>query len=351
MLIPVFLFLLFISSFHSYAQIISLSGKPISKTRMDQFVQKQLDSLKIMGLSIAVINEGKIVYHRALGIANVYTKDKVNDETMFECASMGKSVFAFFVMRLVDKKILSLDTPLYQYMAYPDIAYDSRYKLITARMVLDHTTGFPNWRENDTLKILFTPGTKWSYSGEGYEWLAKVIAHLTNHTRRNLDSLFRQEVTIPLQLAHTQYSIDPYIARHLAAGHVGDTVVYEPSDKYSFGPAGGLYSNSLDFAKFLIGVMDNKVLTRASMDEMLRVQVQLDSAAGRNQPGVTAWGLGFAITPTPYGVDHSHGGNNWGYTGEFMMNKDKKFGFVVLTNTDQVNAIKQNVLNFLVNGE
>jgi CubicO group peptidase (beta-lactamase class C family) len=337
--------------FHSIAQIHTLGGKSISKEKMDQFVQHELDSLHLMGLSIAVVNDGKVVYHHAVGLANVYTQEKMTDRTMFEFASMGKSVFAFFVMRLVDEHILSLDTPLYKYMPYPDIAYDNRYQLITARMVLDHTTGFPNWRDGDSLKILFTPGTKWSYSGEGYEYLAKVIEHLTNHTRRNLDSLFTQEVAIPLNMEHTHYSINPYIARHLAVGHVGDTVTYEPSDKFSFSPAGGLYSDPLDFTNFLIGVMDGKILSKASYDEMLRQQVRLDSTARQSHVGDTGWGLGFAIGPTAYGNEYSHGGNNWGYTGFFMLNREKRFGFVVLTNSDQMNAIKGDFSEFLEKGE
>jgi hypothetical protein len=128
-------------------------------------------------------------------------------------------------------------------------------------------------------------------------------------------------------------------------------VVYEPSDKFSFHPAGGLYSEPMDFAKFLIAVMKNKILTKESQDEMLKEQVQLDSSSRRTHPGVTAWGLGFAISPTKYGTNYSHGGNNWGYTGSFVLNREKKFGFVFFTNTDQVNQLKQNLLSFLVNGE
>jgi CubicO group peptidase (beta-lactamase class C family) len=336
----------------SQAQIKSLSGKTIASESIDRFLRHQMDSLKIMGLSIAVINNGKIVYHQALGTANIYTQGKVNDETIFECASMGKSVFAYFIMQLVDKKVLSLDTPLYKYLPYPDAAYDNRYKQITARMVLCHTTGFPNWRDNDTLKILFDPGTKFSYSGEGYEYLAKVVAKLTDRNIRNLDSLFLEDVANPLHLTHTRYTITPYIARHLAAGHVGDTVVYEPSDKYSFRPAGGLYSEPVEFAKVLIAIMDNRLLTKESEDEMLKEQVRLDTFKTTRIPtGITAWGLGFSIQPTPYGTNYLHGGNNWGYTGQFMFNRDKRFGFVVLANTDQVNALKQNVEDFLIRGE
>ena len=324
-------YLLLLVSLQVNAQITSLSGRPISVASFEKFLRQQMDSSKIMGLSVAVVNDGRVVYHGAFGLADVYKQEKVDDQTIFECASMGKSLFAFFVLRLVEQGVLTLDTPLYKYLPCPEAAFDDRYKRITARMVLSHTSGFPNWRDNpDTLKILFDPGTRFSYSGEGYEYLARVVTHLTGRTIRNVDSLFLDEVATPLHLTHTRYTMTPYIARHLAAGHVGDTVVYEPADKYSFHPAGGLYSEPQEFAQFLIAVIDGKLLSAASLNEMLRQQVALDSATSPKMPsGITGWGLGFQIQPSPYGNNYLHGGNNWGYTDEFMLNREKRFGFIV----------------------
>lgn len=113
---------------------------------------------------------------------------KVDDQSIFEAASMSKTVFTYFVLKMVDKKLLDLDTPLYRYFPYKDIEKNERYKLITAWMVLSHTTGFPNWRYFDKrdenrykygeLYLKFTPGTEFAYSREGYRYLSLVIAHL-----------------------------------------------------------------------------------------------------------------------------------------------------------------------------
>ena len=199
-LLLVFLVIALITSFsfkiEKIDKIKSLSGKEISVDEMDRFLKIQMDSLNVKGISIAIINDAKVVYHCAFGIADISSMDTVNNQTLFQAASVSKPIFAFFVMRIVEKELLDLDTPLYKYFRYPDIEDDPRYKLITARMALCHTTGFPNWRPNYTgkLKIEFTPGTKFSYSGEGYMYLAKVIAHLTNTTLSDLDSIFQQEV-------------------------------------------------------------------------------------------------------------------------------------------------------------
>src|SRR5690606_33606031 len=139
------------------------------------FLKSRMDSLNIPGLSIAVINDSKVVYHNTFGFANVEKKLPVTDKTIFEAASISKSEFAFFVMQFVEEGKLDLDKPLYEYLPYQDIANDERYKKITARMVLSHRSGFPNWRENEDdkkLKIKFDPGTDYEYSGEGYQYLA-----------------------------------------------------------------------------------------------------------------------------------------------------------------------------------
>src|SRR6266404_2332314 len=122
------LLILLFSAFGSIAQIRILTGKYVSAEALDKFLHQQMDSLGVPGLSIAVINNDQIVYHNAMGFANIDTKAKVDEQSVFEAASMSKPVFAYLVMKMVDKGLLNLDTPLYKYMPYPDIDKDERYK-------------------------------------------------------------------------------------------------------------------------------------------------------------------------------------------------------------------------------
>lgn len=133
----------------AHAQIKTLNGNTVSRAALDQFLTSQVGPGNLPGLSIAIINNGKIVYHRSMGTGSLETHSAVNDQSIFEAASLSKTVFTYFVLRLVDQGIFNLDTPLYKYMPYEDISGDERYKLITARMVLDHTSGLPNWRTSD----------------------------------------------------------------------------------------------------------------------------------------------------------------------------------------------------------
>src|SRR3569833_3560937 len=116
--------LIVLQTLFANGQIKTLNGKTISIAALDQFVKIQMDSLKLPGISLAVIVNGQIVYHKASGMANIDSGKKVDDSTLFEAASLSKPAFAFFVMRLADQGIINLDKPLYQYLPNPDIDYD-----------------------------------------------------------------------------------------------------------------------------------------------------------------------------------------------------------------------------------
>ena len=132
-----------------------------------------------------------------MGYADVEEKLPITAETIFEGASLSKSVFAFFVLTYVEEGKLSLDKPLYEYLPYDDIDHDDRYKKIIARMVLSHRSGFPNWRRDEAdgkLKIKFEPGTQYHYSGEGYQYLAMVLRHIEGTDWNGLEAAFQTKV-------------------------------------------------------------------------------------------------------------------------------------------------------------
>lgn len=113
-------------------------------------------------------------------------KRQVDNETVFEAASISKTVFAYVVMKLCEKGIMNLDTPLSHYLPSPILADDERSNLITARLVLSHQGGLQNFRGlDDPLKIHFTPGTDFMYSGEGYYYLQSAVTQLVGKVNPN----------------------------------------------------------------------------------------------------------------------------------------------------------------------
>lgn len=353
-------------NFKSHSQIQTLSGRKLSVEYLNNYIEKQMDSLAIPGLSFALINNGKVVYHKYFGVTNVETKVKVDEQSIFEAASMSKTVFAYFVLKMVDKKLLSLDTPLYRYLPYKDIEKDERYKLITARMVLSHTTGFPNWRYFDKrdesrykygeLYLKFTPGTQFAYSGEGYRYLSLVVAHLNGLTIQTLDPLFQKEVAKPLGMKHAWFSGNNYISTHKVKGHANGKVVnkawpvsFPEQDSTWFDAAGGLHTEALDFSAFLIGLMKGKGISRPILNEMFKEQIALDKDVPHYiVNGDTGWGLGIALKPVSYGTIYEHGGNNSDFQSGFKINKTNQSGYVFFANCDQGVAFNKNIGELLI---
>ncbi len=139
-----------------------------------------MDQTIVPGLSIVLIKDAKIACRKGFGVKDGASKETVDADTMFEAASMSKPVFAYAVMKLCEKGVMNLDTPLTKYTSERVVEGDSRLDLITARHVLSHTSGFQNWRsEKDRLRIHFSSGEKYLYSGEGYSYLQSVVTHLT----------------------------------------------------------------------------------------------------------------------------------------------------------------------------
>src|ERR1700728_4667924 len=168
-----------------------------SGAAIDGEVSKIMTQTDANGIAVAVIDHGKVVYDHAYGIRNA-KGDPLTTDTVMYGASLTKMVFAYTVMQLVDQGKLNLDTPLkddldnplpsygpdpvspYKYGPYKDLADDPRWEKITPRMCLTHSTGFSNFwfvEPDYKLHIHFEPGTRFSYSGEGFILLQFVIEH------------------------------------------------------------------------------------------------------------------------------------------------------------------------------
>lgn len=319
----------------------SVGGKQFTKEEINQELTSLMDSSSMPGLSFAVINNNEIVYHENLGIANLKTKTAVTNRTVFEAASLSKPVFAYFVLKQVDKGLLNLDEPLFNYLSFPALENDERYKKITARMVLSHTTGLPNWREGE-LKLLFDPGSKHAYSGEGYQYLARVLAKLNNVSTEALSVVFNKEVAEPLGIDRLYFDWNEDIAQNKAAGHFGgeptdNTVEWEAEWKEDrFGAAGGIHTDAENYAKFLLALLQRKGLSETSFNELFHQQVALDDDTVDAQLfKASGWSLGLGMIPTSSGMSYYHGGNNGDFQSWFFIHPEKASGIVYFTNYDQ----------------
>ena len=321
-------------------------------TLLDNFVKAYQEYYIIPGVSLALIKDGKVIYHKTYGVKNAYTNESVDDKTLFEAASITKTVFAFAVNRLAEKGIIDLDKPLYQYLPFDEIAYDDRYKVMTARHVLSHQTGLHNWalsERDGKLRLKFTPGTGYGYSGEGFEYLKRVVVKITG---KDIESVLNEEVIQPLGLQNIFFSKNDYLAEVAANGHFENFPTRSTLPE-SPGMAWSMYSEALSFSKFVLALQNCTGLKSETYNEMFRFQSTLPLDAMRKKEGRDLhFGLGIALENTPFGFLFEHGGNNGDFQCQFMMFRDLNMGFVIFTNSDSGGKLAyEDITKLLITGK
>jgi CubicO group peptidase (beta-lactamase class C family) len=318
-------------------------------------LEKQLPALlakatTVPAVSMALVTDAKLRWRGAFGVKDFASKTPIDHNTVFEAGSVSKTVFAYAVLKLCEKGVLNLDTPLTRFTPERFLEGDPRLDLITARHVLSHTTGFQNWRSSkEPLAIHFQPGERWDYSGEGYSYLQSVLTHLAGHVDPNhcttfedklkvcssdFDAHMKQNLLVPFGMTSSGYVYQEGMARpHDEKGLINANRKATPIDAARYGSAGGLHTTPTDYARFLIEVIDPKPadayrLTAATLKEMVRPQVKVTDKL--------SWGLGWGIQHRKSGGDIlTHSGDNPGFKAMTAASLDEKTGFIILTNGDR----------------
>lgn len=311
----------------------------------DTVVETLMDYYLVPGVSLALVKDGRLLYHKTYGVKNAYSGEPVADNTLFEAASITKTVFAFAVNRMAERGDIDLDKPLYLYLPFDDIAHDERYKKITARHVLSHQSGFPNWRwQNDDgkLDIKFYPGIQFGYSGEGFEYLGRVVAHITGDP---LEAVVRREVVDVMGFGpDTYFSEDPALHDLASRGHLsGLTGPFSfPSE---IGVAHSMNTEARSFSSFMLSLLDGEGLSAEGYAKMLEPQVAVPLDDDRNPQWSRRYGLGFHMMNSPFGLAYGHGGHNGDFSCQFELYPAHDMGFAIFTNADTgwmlVNALRE----------
>lgn len=322
------------------------------------------------GYAAVVLQRGRIVWEHYAGLVTAGEPAAVTRDTMWPAASLGKPVFATAALSLVSAGTLDLDTPLHEYLS-DHAAADDRTRRITARHVLSHTSGLPNWRTtSQPLVSDFEPGARFSYSGEGYYFLQAVIERLTGLGIQQVMSralfepvgmtsstcTWRNDVAARLVGGHARGVPRPNSAAELAARLLGDaaargrsldaysgTDVREAMARIPNAPpalpilvipnvAGSLLTTPRDYAAFVAAVLDpsGKALTLspAVRAEMTKPQIALNSQMG--------WGLGWGLE-THVGAPPTlwHWGDNGNWKNFVLVEPADNSAVVVFTNSAQ----------------
>lgn len=274
-------------------------------------------------------------------------------QTVFQAASISKVVFSYIVMRLVDRGVIDLDKPLYK---YTNRRLDSRFcnacetraesrlnekraKKLTARIVLHHRTGLPNWAKGNggkpnkaSLPLIFKyePGERYTYSGEGIWYLQRVIEHLTG---KSLEELAREEVFEPLGMVNSSYIWLPRYKELAAYGYNAKGERRGQGFKNVKLNAGNaaytLRTNVHDLSCFVEALMEGRGLSPEIFKEMTTSLVPAPKAT-------TCFGLGIRVTPNlenPRDLVWHHNGSNTNFRCRFLLFPERKSYLIYFTNS------------------
>ncbi|RAK69424.1 serine hydrolase domain-containing protein [Hymenobacter edaphi] len=280
----------------------------------------------------------------------------VDDHTVFQAASLSKPVFAYLVLRLVDRGVLDLDAPLARYgLPHKHPQNQLVAARITARMVLRHTSGLPHWAEyadhvtrwqQNVLTLKYPPDSLWHYSGEGYAYLQQVVEHLTG---KDLQQLAREEVFGPLGMADSSFGWDARFTGRLCAGHdsTGTPTLRrrfrEPSAAFS------LVSTATDYSRFVRALAQGTGLRPATHQLLLTAS---GPAARCGPPGSAGahlgWGLGVGLQESSRGRALWHWGDNVDFRNFFLVFADTGESVVFLTNSENGLRAAPPILNLFL---
>jgi CubicO group peptidase (beta-lactamase class C family) len=331
----------------------------------EEKLPRWMEEHKVPGVSVVLIQDAKIAWRRGFGFKDRATQAPIDVDTMFEAASMSKPAFAYVVMKMAEKGVIHLDTPLSTYIAERFLVGDPRISKITARHVLSHTTGFPNWRSREEpLKIHFTPGERYQYSGEGYYYLQSVLTHLVGRVdprdcvefadglrvcATDFEAYMRANLFVPFGMHSSGYLWNDRVAGRMARPHDDEGRPQENKKSTSpsvarYGSAGALLTTPTDYAKFLIETIAPKPpdafrLSAESAREMLRPHIKLE---GGRYPA--SWALGWQIFHNEARDFVYHGGDNTGFHCCAVASVAGQSGFVVMTNAENGPTILTNLL-------
>ena len=343
-----------------------LDGSTITTAQIDQTVTRLMRAAEVTGVGLAIFDRHTVRYLKAYGFRDKEKALPLTPDSVMSAASFTKVAFAYMVMELVDEGALNLDKPVYRYLPkplpeypeYKDLADDPRYKRLTARMLLSHTSGFPNYRafeEDRKLRIHFEPGSRFAYSGEGILLLQLVVETIT---KKPLEELMQQHVFRPFGMTRTGMVWQDRFDSDFANGYDEYGRSLGPQKRTTADAAGSMQTTVRDFARFMRAVMFGKELRKHTREQMLSPQIRILSkhefptlasdTTEENQAIRLSYGLGWGLYWTPYGEAFFKEGHDVGWRNYTVCFDKPKTGIVIMTNSGNGEGIYKGLLEGLL---
>jgi CubicO group peptidase (beta-lactamase class C family) len=317
---------------------------------------------KTPGVSVAVINDGKIEWAKAYGVVEAGGREPVTPETRFQAASISKPVAAVGALALVERGKLSLDEDVNAKLKswrVPESDFTKEQK-VTLRRLVTHSAGltvhgFRGYAADEpvptllqaldgqkpansaAIRVDILPNSRWRYSGGGYNVMQQLMIDVAG---KQFPELMRELVLDKIGMKRSAYEqpLPKAEAAQVATGHRSSgEVVKGKWHTYPEMAAAGLWTTPYDLALFAIELQkskagkSNKVLSQAMTNQMLTKQME-------------NWGLGISLGGEGRAATFSHGGANEGFRCQMFAYAETGQGAVVMTNSDAGGALASETL-------
>lgn len=310
---------------------------------LDAGARSWLAKYRVPSIAVAYIRDDRVAWTRVHGLQS----DGVTatESTLYNAASLTKPIFAETMLRLVAARRMSLDEPLAAMWVDPDVAGDPRHRLLTPRIVLSNRTGFPNWRTDraGALRFEFDPGTRYQYSGEGFEYLRRFAERKIGAP---IESIARDHLFSRFGMKNTAFVEQGWFAGRVA--HPADREGKWSTPRFS--PSGNaadrVYTTVGDYASFLIHAMRHDGLPASLARQRDSIQgidssevVKCRAKGGTRCPTREGYTLGWSRLDFPDGPLMWHTGSDDGEKALALYFPDRKEGAVMLMNGENGFAV------------
>ncbi len=310
-------------------------GATVLKNKIIAKLPTWLAEYDVPSAAIAYISDGQVAWTHVAGEAE--PGKAATADTLYNIASMTKPLVAETVVRLAKGKAFTLDGSMAGSWVDPDIKSDPRHKLLTPRMALVHRTGFPNWRyqTKDVLTFKDDPDTKFGYSGEGFQYMARFAEKKMSMP---LEKLVAQQIFEPAGMTRTSFTEKPWFAGRIAMSRNGKGEHAHATVRKDWNAADDVWSTIGDYARFLTWMMANPVSDKPAenywtAEENLGGQICGEGRlAAEVCPKILGFVGGWNVYHTADNVIVMHGGGDVGERTLGFFDPVNKTGAVIFTN-------------------
>ncbi len=328
----------------------------------NSFAQKTFEDAHVTGAQLAILDHGQLVWNSAFGFRHRDPDLSMHRDTSTWAASVTKSVFATYVMIMVERGEFKLDDPLAVQLGNPldecesykdsasEIVKDPLWQTVTPRMLLAHSSGLGNFaflEPDKKLHLHFMPGTQFLYSGEGINLLQLLIEQ---RTQKPPSELMQDAIFIPLSMSRTSMVYRQEFATDMADRFNLEGKFIAETRRSPARAAGSMTTSAADLARFACAFLDGKIIKDSPRAEMLKPYVRInaphqfplhpDEPEGKETAEVgLADGLGWGLlTHTHFGPAFFKEGHVAGAQNYIICFEKQKSCMILLTHSDNGEA-------------